>query len=123
MPKTIQKISDDSQYQDLDTNVLDLIDYVGATELRTNFQYRSIYDTVYRLCVAIGDNTLTNGIPYHHGIEDTVRLIILKLLMAGSTPVAEPLPAFTSALGNTVGGLRETVTNVGLPAGGFVGWW
>lgn len=86
MPKTIQQISADSPYQDLDTNVLDLIDYVGATELRTNFQYRSIYDTVYRLCVAIGDNNLTNGIPYHDDIEDTVRLIILNLLDSDGGP-------------------------------------
>lgn len=44
--------------------------------------------------------------------------------VAGIPPVAEALPAFTSALGNTVGGLRETVTNVGLPAGDWsLGGW
>lgn len=89
MPKTIQQISADSPYQDLDTNVLDLIDYVGATELRTNFQYRSIYDTVYRLCVAIGNDGLTNGIPYYGEIEDTVNQIISYLLFAD-----QPYPTY-----------------------------
>lgn len=88
MAKTIQKIEADAVYQQFDDTVLDLIDYVGVTELRTNFQYRTIYDTVYRLCVAIGDDNLTNGIPYHDGIEDTVRLIILNLMGSGGGAVA-----------------------------------
>lgn len=79
MPKTISQIKNDLTFQQIDDTVLDLIDLVGATELRTNYSFRSIYDTVYRLCVAIGDSSLTNGIPYFEDIYLTVSKIIDKL--------------------------------------------
>lgn len=110
MPKTIQEISDDAPYQDLDTTVLDLIDYLGATELRTNFQYRSIFDTVYRLCVAIGDDSLTNGIPYHDNVEDTVRLIILNLINGGSTANATTY-TFNTASPSAISSYARASTN------------
>jgi hypothetical protein len=79
MAKTSAQIKADSIYQDLDTNVLDLVDYFGLTELRTNFQYRTIYETVSRLCDSLGDAALSLDKSYFVHVERLVTYLIQNI--------------------------------------------